>query len=99
MQGKYEVLETVDRAMFSADCASGGVTYRLLLRGSMVEVYVNDVLTLPIALPNTISPGGLGGFAAGVRASEIEVGVTGSWAKTESIEAWTMGLSALFPMP
>lgn len=98
-QGKYEVLETVDRAMFSADCASGGVTYRLLLRGSMVEVYVNDVLTLPIALPNTISLGGLGGFAAGVRASEIEVGVTGSWAKTESIEAWTMGLSALFPMP
>ena len=67
----------------------------------MVEVYVNDVLLLPVPLMNTITPGGFdSSWAGGVRAPVVEVGLGGSWADKEvRRQAWTMDLPALFPMP
>lgn len=78
---------------------AGGCTFKLLLRGSMVELYINDVLTLPFALPSTITPGGYaqdGGWAEGVRAPSVTVGLSGAWTDAK-LEGWTMGLAALFP--
>ena len=65
----------------------------------MAELYINDVLTAPIALPNTILPGGYtedGGWAEGLRVPAITVGLSGDWAKA-TLKGWTMGLPALFP--
>ena len=96
--GRRTVLDTFDRGM-PVPVAGAGCTFKLLLRGSMVELYVNDVLTAPIALPNTISPGGHtedGGWAEGIRAPAISVGLSGEWAKA-TLEGWTMGVTALFP--
>ena len=79
-----------------------GCHFRVLIRGSMVEVYVSDVLTLPIPLSNTVSRGGPydGTWAAGVRSPTIQVGLNGSWAAAGvKLEAWTVDLPALFPMP
>lgn len=83
---KRTVLDTFDRSI--AKPASGDCDFKLLLRGSMVELYVNTVLTLPFALPNTVSPGGYNKtgdeWASGVRAPTINIGLSGAWATCKS---------------
>jgi len=55
------------------------------------------VAAVPIALPNTVSPGGYKeSWASGVRAPAISVALSGGWANA-TLEGWTMGLPALFP--
>ena len=80
------VLEVFDRSI--AAPAGGDCDFKLLLRGSMAEVYVNTVLTLPFALPNTVSAGGYNqtgaAWASGARAPTIHVGLSGAWATRES---------------
>eukprot|EP01052_Picozoa_sp_SAG31_P031790 SAG31_NODE_3410_length_4306_cov_1.893035_2_plen_579_part_00 len=89
------LLETGDRGIPVDTCCH----VRVLVRGSMCEVYVNDVLLLPVPLMNTVTAGGLGAWAAGVRAPEVEIGLAGSWAAAETERtAWMMDLPALFPM-
>jgi hypothetical protein len=63
VNGTRAVLEgPIDRAMSSVPLVSNPVwRYRILVRGSMAEVYVNDVLVLPIPLWNTLTAGGLAG--------------------------------------
>lgn len=52
---------------------------------------------VPIALPNTVSPGGYTeSWAAGVRAPSINVALSAGWSNA-TLEGWTMGLTALFP--
>jgi hypothetical protein len=93
------LLETGDRGIPAVAAASDRCHVRVLVRGSMCEVYVNDVLLLPVPLMNTVMPGGLGAWAAGVRAPVVEIGLAGNWtgAKAER-KAWTMDLPVLFPM-
>eukprot|EP01043_Picozoa_sp_COSAG02_P010450 COSAG02_NODE_367_length_23739_cov_16.775127_8_plen_566_part_00 len=86
-------VERIDRAMSLA----ATVEWRVLLRGSMAEVYVDGVLILPVPLRNTVSPGGLATWAAGVRAPNITVGLRGSWVASTGIQRHTMSLPALFP--
>jgi hypothetical protein len=87
------VVERIDRAMPMSDL----VHWRVLLRGSMAEVYVNDVLLLPLPLRNTVAPGGYPSWAAGVRPDEVVVGLTGAWANSTNVQAWSMSLPPLFP--
>ena len=97
------LLESADRGIREGSAIHDGKRchVRGLIRGSMVEVYVNDVLLLPVPLMNTITPGGFeSSWAGGVRAPVVEVGLGGSWADKEvRRQAWTMDLPALFPMP
>ena len=73
-------------------------SFRVLLRGSMAEVYANDVLLLPVPLPHTVSAtGGLSSWAQGFRAPTVRAALTGSWARAK-LKAWTMSLLPLFPM-
>mgnify|MGYP001196239249 CR=1 FL=1 len=93
------LLETADRGIPPVAAAFGRCHVRVLVRGSMCEVYVNDILLLPVPLMNTVTPGGLGAWAAGVRAPVVEVGLAGSWAgDATKRKAWTMDLLPLFPM-
>ena len=55
--GKRSLLDSFNRSM-PIPTAADGCDFRLLLRGSMVEAYVNGVLVVPFALPNTVSRGG-----------------------------------------
>ena len=107
------LLETGDRGIPAVAAASGRCHVRVLIRGSMLEAYVNDVLLLPVPLKNTITPGGFAdsSWAHGVRAPVVEIGLEGSWggaaaergggrgtAAVPELKAWTMDLPALFPM-
>jgi hypothetical protein len=92
------VFEKIDRAMTFGGAAAV-VEWRVLMRGSMVEVYVNDVLILPLPLRNTVTAsGGLARWAAGVRAPTVLVGLNGTWAESEELQVRTMTLPVLFPM-
>jgi hypothetical protein len=93
------LLETADRGIPAVAAAVDRCHVRVLVRGSMCEVYVNDILLLPVPLMNTVTPGGFGAWAAGVRAPVVEVGLAGSWAGDATTrKAWTMDLLPLFPM-
>jgi hypothetical protein len=100
--GTRTLLDRFDRSIpvptgaAAAGGGNGGCDFKLLLRGSMVELYINSVLTVPFALPNTVSAGGYSGWAAGVRAPTVTVALSGGWAAA-TLEGWTMGLPALFP--
>ena len=52
---KRSLLDSFNRSL---TIPTDGCDFRLLLRGSMVEAYVNGVLVVPFALPNTVSRGG-----------------------------------------
>ena len=55
--GKRSLLDSFNRSL-PTPAGADGCDFRLLLRGSMVEAYVNGVLVVPFALPNTVSRGG-----------------------------------------
>ena len=55
--GKRSLLDSFNRSL-PIPSAANGCDFRLLLRGSMVEAYVNGVLVVPFALPNTVTRGG-----------------------------------------
>ena len=57
VDGKRSLLDSFNRSM-PIPSAADGCDFRLLLRGSMVEAYVNGVLVVPFALPNTVTRGG-----------------------------------------
>jgi hypothetical protein len=98
---RIKLLESADRAI--AKTQALGCHFRVLLRASMAEVYVNDALLLPVPLPHTVGapssadPYGTS-WAQGVRAPTVAAGLRGSWARAE-LRAWTMSLPPLFPMP
>lgn len=62
-----------------------------------VVLLVVCIAAVPIALPNTVSPGGYTEtWAAGLRAPSITVALSDGWANA-TLQGWTMGLNALFP--
>jgi heparin/heparan-sulfate lyase len=95
---RVKLLESAERMIGVAQSPDPVCHFRVLLRGSMAEVYVNDVLLLPVPLPHTVSAsGGLPSWAAGVRAAEVRTALRGSWAQAR-LQAWIMSLPPLFPM-